>query len=189
MATLKEKPPVTGAGPFNGLLTWVDQRFPLILCTFNAFLHLYTWRDVERFLARVDAHLARGGEFYFDVSMPEPIELARDPRRAFPTPRFVYPTGEGKGTLVRYAERFDYDRLRQILFVAMEFTPEDGSEPWMTPFAHRQFYPQELEALLHYNGFAIVDRWGDFFRAPLTAKSERMILRCRRAKKSRKIAR
>jgi ubiquinol-cytochrome c reductase cytochrome b subunit len=25
-----QKSPVTGAGPFNGLLTWVDQRFPLI---------------------------------------------------------------------------------------------------------------------------------------------------------------
>ena len=25
-----EKPPVTGAGPFNGMLTWVDQRFPLM---------------------------------------------------------------------------------------------------------------------------------------------------------------
>jgi len=25
-----EKQPVTGAGPFNGLLTWVDQRFPLM---------------------------------------------------------------------------------------------------------------------------------------------------------------
>ena len=25
-----DKPPVTGAGPFNGVLTWVDQRFPLV---------------------------------------------------------------------------------------------------------------------------------------------------------------
>ncbi len=25
-----EKQPVTGAGPFNGLLTWVDKRFPLM---------------------------------------------------------------------------------------------------------------------------------------------------------------
>jgi len=25
-----EKPPVTGAGPFNGLLTWIDQRYPLV---------------------------------------------------------------------------------------------------------------------------------------------------------------
>ena len=25
-----EKAPVTGAGRFNGILTWVDQRFPLV---------------------------------------------------------------------------------------------------------------------------------------------------------------
>jgi ubiquinol-cytochrome c reductase cytochrome b subunit len=30
MAATEKKLPVTGAGPFNGLLTWVDQRFPLI---------------------------------------------------------------------------------------------------------------------------------------------------------------
>ncbi len=30
MAATENKPPVTGAGPLNGLLTWVDQRFPLI---------------------------------------------------------------------------------------------------------------------------------------------------------------
>ena len=30
MAATQKKSPVTGAGPFNGLLTWVDQRFPLI---------------------------------------------------------------------------------------------------------------------------------------------------------------
>ena len=30
MAATEKKMPVTGAGPFNGLLTWVDQRFPLM---------------------------------------------------------------------------------------------------------------------------------------------------------------
>ncbi len=30
-----DKQPVTGAGPFNGLLTWIDQRFPLVS----------TWRE------------------------------------------------------------------------------------------------------------------------------------------------
>jgi ubiquinol-cytochrome c reductase cytochrome b subunit len=30
MAATQNKQPVTGAGPLNGLLTWVDQRFPLI---------------------------------------------------------------------------------------------------------------------------------------------------------------
>jgi SAM-dependent methyltransferase len=89
------------------------RRFPLIICPFNAFLHLYTRRDVEQLLARVREHLAPRGEFVFDVSMPDPAELARDPGRAFHAPRFRYPAGDGgPGTMVRYAERFDYDKLR-----------------------------------------------------------------------------
>jgi SAM-dependent methyltransferase len=161
----------------------VGQRFPLIFCPFNAFLHLYTRVDVEAFLARARAHLAPGGEFVFDVSMPEPAELARDPRRAFHAPRFRYPAASGPGTRVRYTERFDYDKVRQILFVAMEFAPQDGGEPWMTPLAHRQFYPQELEALLHYNGFEITERFGDFFRSPLVASSATILLHSRASKR------
>jgi SAM-dependent methyltransferase len=158
----------------------LGRRFRRVLCPFNAFLHLYERQDVERFLARVREHLAPRGELVFDVSVPEPEELARDPGRAYFAPRFRYP-GEGgrPGPMIRYSERFDYDRIRQVLFVAMEFAPTDGSEPWMTPLAHRQFHPAELEALLHYNGFAVTERHGDFFRSPLGPDSHTMILHCR----------
>lgn len=159
------------------------RRFPLVLCTFNAFLHLYTRPDVERFLDRVRRHLAPGGELVFDTSIPEAEELARDPARAFHTPRFLYPTEDGKGTLVRYSERFDYDKIRQVLFVAMEFSPTDGADPWMTPLAHRQFYPAELEALLHYNGFEILMQHGDFDGSPLGPDSDKLITRCRPRRK------
>jgi SAM-dependent methyltransferase len=163
----------------------LHRRFPLILCPFNAFLHLYMRSDVERFLARVLEHLAPRGELVFDVSMPDATELARDPRRAFHAPRFRYPAADGgPGTMVRYAERFDYDRLRQILFVAMEFEPQ-GGESWMTPLAHRQFYPEELAALLHYNGLEITERFGDFFRTPLVAESATMLLHCRAGRRRR----
>jgi SAM-dependent methyltransferase len=156
----------------------LGRRFALVTCPFNAFLHLYKRQDVERFLARTREHLRPGGELVFDVSMPEPAELARDPKRAHQAPRFLYPSsdGGGKGTMVRYAERFDYDRLRQVLFVAMEFSPMDGSDGWMTPLAHRQFYPQELEALLHYNGFAITEQYGDFAGGPLESGSSTILL-------------
>ena len=158
----------------------LKQRFPLVICPFNAFLHLYTRPDVERFLARAREHLTPKGQLVFDVSVPEPEELARDPERAFSTPRFRYPNPDGSaGPTVRYAERFDYDKIRQVLFVAMEFAPVDGSDPWMTPLAHRQFYPQELEALLHYNGFEITERYGDFFRSPLATHSATMVVCCR----------
>lgn len=158
----------------------IGRRFPLVLCPFNAFLHLYTRTDVEQFLARVRAHLEPRGQFVFDVSMPEPEELARDPNRAYSTPRFRYPSEDGgPGTLVRYSERFDYDKLRQVLFVAMEFSPVDGGEPWMTPLAHRQFYPQELEALLHYNGFEIETFLGDFDGTPVASDSSTLLIHAR----------
>jgi hypothetical protein len=64
--------------------------------------------------------------------------------------------------MVRYAERFDYDAARQILFVTMEFSPINGDEPWIVPLAHRQFFPQEIEAHLHYLGFEIVEIKGGF---------------------------
>jgi SAM-dependent methyltransferase len=153
------------------------RRFPLVICPFNAFLHLYVRRDVERFLARVREHLLPRGELVLDLSMPDPVELARTPDKPLSAPRFRYP-GEhgGEGPLVRYAERFDYDRARQVLFIGMEFTPVDGSPGWMTPLAHRQFHPQELEALLHYNGFAIREWFGDFFRAPLGPRSPTILV-------------
>ncbi|MFO0758543.1 MAG: class I SAM-dependent methyltransferase [Byssovorax sp.] len=159
------------------------RRFPLIFCPFNALLHLYTRDDVERFLAGAREQLTPRGELVFDVSMPEPSELARDPGRAYHAPRFRYPDPPGEGTMVRYTERFDYDKVRQILFVAMEFMPMNGGESWMTPLAHRQFYPQELEALLHYNGFTITAQHGDFFRGPLTPSSATILIHARARKR------
>jgi SAM-dependent methyltransferase len=154
------------------------RRFDLVTCPFNAFLHLYTRLDVERFLARVREHLAPGGLFVFDVSMPSASELSRDPNRAYVCPRFRYPS---TGEMVRYTERFDYDQMRQILFVTMEFFPEGrpASASFMMPLAHRQFYPQELEALLHGNGFAIRRSFGDFKGAKLDRYSETIVLVCR----------
>jgi len=129
----------------------LKKRFPLVICAFNTLLHLYVRDDVERFLSRVRGHLAPGGTFVFDANVPTPFDLCRDPGKAFKMPAFKHPT---LGRRVRYAERFDYDPIRQVLFVAMEFTPTVG-EPFMTPLAHRQFFPAELEALLHYNGFDV----------------------------------
>jgi SAM-dependent methyltransferase len=155
----------------------LGRRFALVTCPFNAFLHLYERADVERFLARVRAHLAPRGVFVFDVSNPNAHELVRDPNRAYFCPRFRYPrTGE----MVRYTERFDYDQARQILFVTMEFLPQGREhESWVTPLAHRQFFPQELEALLHYNGFAVENTWGDYKRTPFDRYSEIMLIAAR----------
>ena len=155
----------------------LGKRFPLVLCPFNTALHLYGREDVESFLARVREHLAPGGELVVDLSVPVMEDLLRDPTRAYKAPRFRHAT---TGELVSYQEHFDYDRVRQVLFVSMEFQPVGHADrAWMTPLAHRQFFPREWEALLHYNGFAVDKVSGDFYGGPLDRTSDVMVWHAR----------
>ena len=157
----------------------LKRRFPLVLATFNTALHLYVRDDVERFLARVREHLAPGGRFVVDLSMPTIADLARMAGRAYSVPRFRHPT---TGLVVKNREYFDYDPLRQVLFVSMEFVPvSDPAAAWITPLAHRQFFPREWEALLHYNGFDVDHVDGDFEGGLLTKDSDVMVWHAKHA--------
>lgn len=164
----------------------LGERFSLVIAPFNVWLHLYTRRDVEQFLDRVRGHLTPRGRFVFDVSIPSPDDLGADPTRRYRAPRFRDPT---TGDLVEYAERFDYDPIRQILLIEMEFSPGKHSA-FTVPLTHRQFFPQELEALLHYNGFRGIAFSGDFTHRPPSAETDALIVSCRagRADPGRRVA-
>ncbi len=149
----------------------VDEPFPLVVCPFNTFLHLYTRQDVARALERVRAALAPGGRFLFDVSLPRPADLRDRTRRGRRVRR--------GGRDFTYAEDFRWEPLEQILYVTMTFTPLDGGEPVVQLLAHRQFFPAELEALLAASGFEVVEatEWG----APLGVDPDTLVLGCRPA--------
>jgi len=158
----------------------LGRRFPLVLCTFNTALHLYTRQDVERWLARVREHLAPGGELVLDISMPILEDLADEPGTSYSLRPFVHPSAGP----VSYREVFDYDRVRQILFCSMCFEPKmRGKKPFMVPLAHRQFFPREWEALLHYNGFEATEVYGDFQGGPLIQSSDVMVWHARKRRR------
>jgi len=48
----------------------------------------------------------------------------------------------------------------------MEMTPSGGAEASSVPLSHRQFFPREMEALLHYNGFSDLRFTADFSDDP-----------------------
>jgi SAM-dependent methyltransferase len=158
----------------------LGRHFPLVIATFNTALHLYSRADVEGFLARVREHLAQGGRFVVDLSVPVASDLARDPSKAYNAPRFRHPSA---AVMVKNREHFDYDPVRQVLFVSSVFEPVgDPSQSWVTPLAHRQFFPQEWEALLYYNGFDVERVEGDYCGGPLTKDSDVMVWHARRRK-------
>jgi SAM-dependent methyltransferase len=155
----------------------LGRRFPLVIAPFNVILHLYRREDLERFFAGVREHLEPEGRFLFDFSLPQPSDLARSPRRSYPAPAFQHPA---TGIVTRYSERFEYDPLRQLMLVWMRFEPADG-EPCTVPLTHRQFFPAEMEALLHYNGFSEIEFTADFADQPPAADADSLVVSCRLA--------
>ncbi len=156
----------------------LDRAFPLVIAPFNVFMHLYTRRDVERALATVHRHLRTRGRFVFDVLLPDPGSLARPPAKGYRAGRIRHPKDQEH---YQYAEYFDYDPFSQIQHVTMEFVhSKRPDKTFETPLTQRQFFPAELEALLHYNDFTVESHWGDFDRGPVTNESESQIIVARK---------
>lgn len=150
------------------------RRFPLVVSPFNVFMHFYTRPQMERALAAVRRHLRPDGRFVFDVLMPHPADLSLDPTRVYKGGTVTDPTDRRK---YRYGENFQYDPVHQVQLITMAFqSVDDPDDLTITPLAHRQLFPAELEALLHYNGLDVEARWGGFDRAPLDATSESQVI-------------
>lgn len=152
----------------------LGRRFPLIIAPFNVFMHLYTRQEMERALAAIRLHLEDGGCFAFDVSNPDPRALARDPTRVYKCRPLTDPKTRAK---IRYSEAFHYDGPSQIMHMSLIHEPSDIPEEMdITALSQRQYFPAELEALLHYNGLQISRQFGDFHGTPLTGQSESIVL-------------
>jgi SAM-dependent methyltransferase len=154
----------------------LGRRFALVVCPFNAFMHLYTRGDVEQLLAVVRRHLRPGGLFAFDVMNPDLAWLSRDSTRRWARTRFRHPT---TGAKMVYSTNLVYDAALQIAFMRIYYQPEAGTRERVVRLTHRYFFPLELEALLHHGGFTVEAQDGDFEGAPLETESESQVLRCR----------
>ena len=76
-----------------------------------------------------------------------------------------------------------YDALRQIKTETAyrRWTDVSGKEMLqVAPLSQRYVFPQEMEDLTHYNGFDIVEQYGDFDRSPVTDESRLITLICRK---------
>jgi SAM-dependent methyltransferase len=161
------------------LATAAEQRFPLILCPFNSFMHLYTRQDVESCLAEVRRLLSADGIFAFDIANPDATWLSRSPTRRFSRTRFRHPTS---GAPLIYTTSHLYDPATQICWIRFYYEPDPAATvttiepPLMVPLAQRMFYPAEIEALLHYNGFELLHHAGGFDGDVLSPVSREQVI-------------
>jgi 2-polyprenyl-3-methyl-5-hydroxy-6-metoxy-1,4-benzoquinol methylase len=151
------------------------KQFSFIYITGNAFQAFLQRSDQERLLVSVKLHLAPNGIFAFETRNPSGHDLSDQLEEE---EWFIYRNVQGQVVHVSGTQR--YDPIAQIMDWTTYRRWSDLGESRLktTRIACRFTYPQELEALLHYNGFLIVDQYGDWDKSRLTAKSEEIILIC-----------
>jgi hypothetical protein len=154
----------------------LNKRFDWVIAPFNTVLHLYSHEDVAAFFETARKHLkVRLGRLAFDYATPRLKDLCVDPERYFKSGRLRHPV---TGGWVRLSERFHYSPQRQVLSIWSHFEPEDGSKPWEVLLTHRQFFPQEMQALLRFHGFDSQTWAADFAATPPHANADVLTVVC-----------
>lgn len=87
------------------------------------------------------------------------------------------------GQEIRVSGIDKYDELRQIRTETAyrRWVDANGQEILrVAPLSLRYIFPQEMESLLHYNGFEIVELYGDLDLNPVTNESSDLLYVCRK---------
>lgn len=151
----------------------LGQKFERIIAPFNVFQHLYTQPQIALALGNCLKHLKPNGQLIFDVLLPDLKCLLRDPRKRFPVRPLKDPITK---EVHDYFEQFDYDPASQVMMVTSIFKNRNTGQVTIRPLAHRQFFPEELRALLLLHGFEIRNFWGDFDRSKVDWDSPSQII-------------
>jgi SAM-dependent methyltransferase len=154
----------------------LGQEFRLILLAFNSLAHLPDRQSFEGLCACVRAHLAPGGRFILDYFNPNLGLLTRDP--AVRHPVVDYPDPDGKGR-VFVSETNAYDAAAQLNRIRWYFRTGDDPGERVEELDMRIYFPQELDALLHYNGLEVEAKYGDYDETPFRPSSPRQLVVCR----------
>ncbi|HET9222557.1 MAG TPA: class I SAM-dependent methyltransferase [Roseiflexaceae bacterium] len=157
----------------------LGEQYRLIFLTGNAFQAFLTRADQEALLERVHAHLHGEGWFAFETRNPRLADLdTRTEEEYWETYTDV------DGLSVRMSGTQEYEPLTQLLHwtTYRRWREGDREHTKVTRIAVRYTFLQELEALLHYNGFTIARQHGDWQLGPLTPESISIISVCRKRK-------
>jgi SAM-dependent methyltransferase len=136
-----------------------SEPLPLVIFPYNSISHLTTQEDLQSFFHQLHQNLLPDGRFVFTVFVPLPAFLSRDPSS-------LYPVGSFKNSIsqkqIDLFESMSYDRTTQVNHITWYFFEDHKEDPYITKLSLRMFYPQELTYLLHYYGFEIEHRYGDY---------------------------
>lgn len=158
----------------------LDEKFNVIIFPFNSIAHVHEIEDIKRCFECVREHLTDNGRFIIDIFNPDLNLLVRDPNKRYSEEpgksnfNREYPDPYGNG-MVKVEENNVYEKKTQINHVKFYFKIGDQPEV-VNDLSMRVFFPQELEALLYYNGFEIEEKYGGFDMKPFESDSPKQLV-------------
>ena len=160
----------------------LGRKYRLIILPANTICHLLSREDLEACLHQVREHLQEDGRFLIDVFNPSLSVLVRDPSQKYPHSDYPAPGREAsrrdEGRIV-VTENNAYDSASQINTVKLFYHLPGRKDEFIEELKMRIYFPQELDALLRYNGLVVEAKWGDYERRPFSRTAKRQLIVCR----------
>ena len=156
----------------------LGRSFKLIFIPAQSLSHLHKREEIEACFTRVRQHLAEGGRFLIEVFNPSLKLLSREPDRRYPVGPGEYEADGGVGRIIVTSES-RYDAATQVSHVRYFYRREGSRDETTLSFEMRHFFPQELDALLVYNGFRMEAKYGDYDESALGVDSPKQLVVCR----------
>jgi len=148
----------------------LGRKFKLIFIPFNSIQNTYTLNDIEGIFARVKEHLTWDGIFILDIFNPSIRILASRGASAKIIERFMLP--DGRKVIIK--QKHVYDVATQVNRVTWQYIINGRSRPFQQ-LDMRCFFPQEMDALLKYNGFKVIRKFGWFDERPFSSSAPKQI--------------
>lgn len=151
----------------------LDKKYSLIFIPFNSLQCFYSIAEVEAVFANVRNHLHEDGLFIFEVFNPNIYFMVEGSDAYKEIQRFHLEDGRP----VVISEKTAYDEASQVNRVRWKY--RIGDRETEQNLDMRCYYPLEMDALLKYNRFETVSKFGAYDKEPFHSKSPKQIYICR----------
>ena len=151
----------------------LEEKYDLIFIPFNSIHHLYQNEDLFYVFKVVKKHLEIGGKFLFDCYNPNIhyiVEAEKELKEIA-----EYTTKDGRKIVIKQAMK--YENETQINRIEWHYFINDKFDS-VQNLDMRMYFPQELDSYLKWNGFQIVEKFGNFNEEKFTDNSEKQIFVC-----------
>lgn len=153
----------------------IENKFSLIIFPLNSICHLLAIEDLELCFNCVKKHLKPEGIFIIDTFNFYTKAGLEDLWNKSRCLNSVYQDPDGKGTVV-VTGAAEFDLTEQICYEKLFFQLIEHQKEFVEEVTYRLYHPNELEALLKYNGFTIESKLGNYDREPFTSSSPNLII-------------